>query len=83
MFWGEATTASSKDPNGMYSVQVIFPEKFSDNSYFCVSTLKLLQANTNPKWDTAVNYYGRTKEYMWIGSSEHTNTTFSWFAIGY
>lgn len=83
IFWGEAVTSGSKDPANMYSVQVNFPESFSSDSYFFAACIKLMQSTDPTKWDTAVNYYERTKSRAWIGSSAHARTTFSWLAIGY
>lgn len=83
IFWGEAVTSGSKDPANMYSVQVSFPESFSSDSYFFTACIKLMQSTDPTKWDTAVNYYERTKSRAWIGSSAHARTTFSWLAIGY
>ena len=81
IFWGSGQCSSTGDPAGVYSIQITFPESFSNDKYSFVVTRRNYSGD-NEKNQSAYSYYQKTKDYIWVGNS-FGPITFDWIAVGY
>ena len=80
LYCGLSTVASTGDPNGIYSVNIVFDEPFSDANYLFFVT-DYLQTAGAQKYSTCYPYYQKTKSNIYVGSIVKS-CKFSWLAIG-
>ena len=80
LYCGISSVSSTTDPAGIYSVNLVFDEPFSNADYIFLVT-DYLQTAGAQKYSTCYPYYQKTKSNIYVGSIVKS-CKFSWIAFG-